>query len=200
MCNYPLYLDQLLRIVCIEGVKHIALELALGLVVLHWGALVDGMDVEFAFSGTSNSKSLIFNPNGGKRAVQLCLLDFDKATKLRLPRDGKEGFGETEMCKQMVTAVTANNPYFPTPNIHDHAGALWDEDGCVEKQVWEAFEETYVAASRVLIVRNEQIKRSANLSTNEERSKAWPKAFLRMWKTRAAEIREGEDGGSVVFG
>ncbi|KAF3042303.1 hypothetical protein E8E11_006326 [Didymella keratinophila] len=87
--NYPFYLDQLLSILGLSGVKRIAREMAIGVAVLHWGALVDGMDVEFVFGGISDSKSSTFNPNGGKRATQLWLLDFDKAAKLRLPRDGK---------------------------------------------------------------------------------------------------------------
>ncbi|KAF3041962.1 hypothetical protein E8E12_009095 [Didymella heteroderae] len=115
--NHPLYLDQSLAILGLEGAKHIAREMALGLAVLHWAALVDSMDVEFVFGGTS-APSATFAPSAGKRATQLWLLDFDKAQKLQLPRSdaGEVSFGKTQMCSQMVTAVTANDPYFPTPH------------------------------------------------------------------------------------
>lgn len=87
--NYSLFLDQLLYIVGIEGVKHIARELAVGLAVLHWGALVDGMDIEFVFGGTSTSSSG-FEMKRSQRATQLWPLNFDRAAKLQLRRlDGK---------------------------------------------------------------------------------------------------------------
>lgn len=86
--NFSLYLDQVLSIIGLSGVQHIAREMAIGLAVLHWSALADGMDVEFVFGGTSDSHST-FELKKSKRKTQLCLLDFDKAAKLRLPRDGK---------------------------------------------------------------------------------------------------------------
>lgn len=88
MWNFLLYLDQVLSIIGLSGVQHIAREMAIGLAVLHWSALADGMDVEFVFGGTSDSHST-FELKKSKRKTQLCLLDFDKAAKLRLPRDGK---------------------------------------------------------------------------------------------------------------
>jgi len=198
--NLPLFLDQLLSILGLSGVRHMAREMAIGLAVLHWGALVDGIDVEFVFGSTSDSKSSTFNPNGGKRATQLWLLDFDKAEKSELPQNGKEGFGETEMCRRIVTAVTANDPHFPTPDVRGNSGARCDEGGCVEKHIWEVFGETYVAASRILITRNKDITKTMDLSVKDKTSEVWPKEFVRMWKARFTEIREGEDGGFVVFG
>lgn len=66
--------------------------------------------------------------------------------------------------------------------------------------IWEAFEETYIAASHILITRNAEIMKMMDPSTRDKISKAWPKELLRMWKARATEIGEGEDGEFVASG
>lgn len=165
--NFPLYLDQMLTIIGLAGVKHIAREMAIGLAVLHWGAMVDGMDVEFVLGGRE-----------GRTATQMWILDFDKASKLRLLHsDGKAGsFEKTKTCTQMVTAVTANDPYFPTPYVKGFMGYdCHGEGGCVDLDIWDAFEEAYVEAAKLLI---SKIGDLGKLRTGKQISEKWASTFL----------------------
>lgn len=188
--NFPLYLDQLEDIGL--DIKQYAIEMALGLAAVHWGACLDGMDMEFVIGSTSptleqspipvipnfqNIKPFSIpagNINLRRRPTHLWVLDFDKAEEL----DYIDKWDESRA--KLVTAVTANDPYFPNPS----------SDGSTEGDIWGVFEATYMEAGMVILGQRKDYKRMKN----------YPQEFIRDWKIRARELKDDEEGAFITFG
>ncbi|KAJ4317626.1 hypothetical protein N0V94_004850 [Neodidymelliopsis sp. IMI 364377] len=185
--NFPMYLDQLAEVL---NVRLFAKEMAMGLAIVHWKAMIDGMDIEFVLgSATTDLDTPAIIPNfqsvrpfsvpasdSRRRQVHLWILDFDKAKLLDI-------FGDWEKsCAQMVAAVTSNDSYYPNPSA---VGAL-------EEEAWNEFEEVYVKAAVTLLKFHPK-------SDGAEKLERYPKQFISAWKKRAAEQAKDQDGGFIVF-
>ncbi|CAI7642950.1 unnamed protein product [Penicillium discolor] len=185
--NFPLYLDQIedLQLEAVQFSK----EMAIGLAIIHWKAHLDGMDMEFVLgSATTHGElpTVVENfkmvkpfdiPAGDfhRRQVHLWMLDFDKADQLNL----KESW--ESCCDKMVTAVTANDPYFPNPATM----------GTLEHKLWDTFERAYLlAASNLVPIQKDLPKKAIE----------YPALFLKAWKKRATELAKDTDGDFVEFG
>lgn len=187
--------------------------MAVGLAVLQWGALVDGMDVEFVLGGHSSNAGSAAPRDQGRRQTQLWILDFDKAAKLQLPglsgttssqtEGGWLKFGDTGMCAQMLKAVTTNGPCLPTPHVHSEMdNRCQGDDDYVDLVVWGLFEEAYVKAARVLIPENRTLMGSElpiGSLANHNMAASRPKEFVRMWKARGTKERGTEDGRLICL-
>ncbi|EKV19309.1 hypothetical protein PDIG_03390 [Penicillium digitatum PHI26] len=146
--NVALYLDQIeeLQLEAIQFSK----EMAIGLAIVHWKACLDGMDMEFVLgSATTNGElpTVIENFRAVKPfdilagefkrlQVHLWMLNFDKANQLNLKKSWKS------CCDKMVTAVTANDPYFPNPA----------STGTLEHKLWDTFERAYLLTASILML------------------------------------------------
>ncbi|KAJ5592648.1 hypothetical protein N7537_009552 [Penicillium hordei] len=185
--NFSLYLDQMEELQ-LEAVQF-SEEMAIGLAIIHWKAHLDGMDMEFVLGSATTNGELPtvvenfktvnpFDISAGdfqKRQVHLWMLDFDKADQLNLKESWKS------RCGKMVTAVTANDPYFPNP------AAM----GTLEHKLWDTFERAYLlAASNILLTQK-------GFSTQ---AIEYPALFLKAWKRRATELAKDTEGDFVEFG
>ncbi|EUC44524.1 hypothetical protein COCMIDRAFT_97946 [Bipolaris oryzae ATCC 44560] len=185
--NFPLHLDQMEDIEL--DIALFSREIAIGLAVIHWRAGLDGMDVEFVLGSSAIGSELppivehfesvqpFSIPAGDftRRQTHLWMLDFDKASKLDF-NDWKK------TRQQMVTAVTANDPYFPNPAT----------SGESEELTWSAFEAAYLQAADALLKIHPTLSKKA-------RAKKYPEAFLVDWKKRAQSLEETKDGGFIQF-
>lgn len=124
-------------------VANLANEMAIGLAIIHWEAMLDGMDVEFVLgssatwdierprgytnvhAGSHNVK--VVRPK--RRAVHLWMFDFDKASGIKLT--------EYDVETKLVPAFFSNDPYYPMPEL--------DED------LWDEFCGTYLKASEAIL-------------------------------------------------
>ena len=141
--NFPLRLNMMEELGL--EVSELAMEMAIGLAVIHWQAQVDGMDVEFVLGSSAtwdfeqprgyddkHAAPHIVRMNNFKRsAVHIWMLDFDKATTIELK--------ETDVDKKLVPAFLGNDPYYPRRNVSEE---LWDE-----------FSGAYLRASEVILQR-----------------------------------------------
>ncbi|KAJ5455296.1 Protein of unknown function DUF3669zinc finger protein [Penicillium sp. IBT 31633x] len=185
--NFPLYLDQIEELQ-LEAIQF-AEEMAIGLAIIHWKACLDGMDMEFVLGRAMTNGELptvvgnfkTVEPFGipatdpERRQVHLWMLDFDKADRLDLNGSWKS------CCDKMVTAVTANDPYFPNP-----AAA-----GTLEHTLWETFERAYLLAASNLLLKQTGLPKKAT---------DYPALFLKAWKERATELAKDTEGNFVEFG
>jgi hypothetical protein len=189
--NYPLYLDQMLEIKV--DVDHYACEMAIGLAVVHWRAQIDGMDMEFVIGSSTGESELpsvmmkwyaqspLTAATGDfrRRSIHLWILDFDKANQINF-RDNWRASRD-----KMVTAVTANDPYYPNPV----------KSGQQERAIWKIFESTYIKAAKVII------NIDYRLSPQEKHAaEKFPKEFIKAWTKRAQKQLDEEEGGFVEFG
>jgi hypothetical protein len=187
--NFPLYLDQIEELELEVEAIQFAEEMAIGLATIHWKACLDGMDMEFVLGSAATNGELptiVENfktvapfdiPAGDveRRQVHLWMLDFDKAEQLCLKKSWKS------CCDKMVTAVTANDPYFPNP------AAM----GTLEQKLWDTFERAYLLAASDLLLTQKALPKEAS---------KYPALFLKAWKKRATELAEDTEGDFVEFG
>lgn len=185
--NFPLYLDQIEELQ-LEAIQF-SEEMAIGLAIIHWKACLDGMDMEFVLgSATTNGELPTVGENfetvepfcipAGdfkRRQVHIWMLDFDKADRLNLKESWKT------CCDRMVTAVTANDPYFPNPAA----------TGILEHNLWEIFERAYLLAASNLLLTQPGLPKKAN---------EYPALFLKAWKERATKLAKDTEGDFVEFG
>lgn len=186
--NFPLYLDQLEEIGL--DIKQYAIEMALGLAAVHWQACIDGMDMEFVIGSASPTLdpttisiipdfqniepfSIPAGSNTDRRPTHLWVLDFDKAEALDYINEWDESRAK------LVTAVTANDPYFPNPA----------SEGTTEREVWDVFELTYMDAAKVILSQRLDYKTVKN----------HPREFIRDWKIRAQDLKADEEGSFITF-
>ncbi|KAF9246084.1 hypothetical protein DTO013E5_6580 [Penicillium roqueforti] len=185
--NFPLYLDQIEELQ-LEATQF-SEEMAVGLAIIHWRAFLDGMDMEFVLgSATADGElpTVVENfktvkpfetPAGDfkRRQVHLWMLDFDKADQLNLKESWKS------CCDKMVTAVTANDPYFPNPAA----------TGTLEHKLWDTFEHAYLLAASNLLHIQRGLPKKAN---------KYPALFLKAWEKKATELAKDTEGNFVEFG
>ena len=123
--NFPLSLDKMeeLRL----DVRQYAEAVAEGLAVLHWGARVNGRDVEFVL-GLSRGDEVGAKREGGngvkeekgekRRCVWVWVLDFNQCESIEMNERGAE---------MAVWAFWDNDPYFPRPEMGEgKSGGLWE--------------------------------------------------------------------------
>ena len=135
------------------NIKGLAVEIAIGLAILHWRARIDGMDTEFVLGSSrwatrdETSDSANEQEKGGegsdfqRREIHLWMLDFDKASEITFTKDAID--------KQLVPAFLGNDPYFPLPsNEDDHD----DDDDSGDKDLWDVFSAAYLKASKAILV------------------------------------------------
>ena len=144
--NFPLYLDMMEEIGL--DTHAYATSMAIGLAVMHWIAMVDGMDTEFVLRGVAKweskkpfvvyDKSLFEGPPRSitlptpemeQKPVRMWMIDFDKAQQIQLTDEDVKG--------KFVPAFLGNDPYFPRP------------DG--PSDLWDTFRRVYLAASEILL-------------------------------------------------
>lgn len=147
--NFPLRLDMMEELNL--DIFQLAIEMAIGLAILHWQACVDGMDTEFVIGSSAtwdterpraydDVKSPPHNVEAvdfKRRALHLWMLDFDKATTIE--------FTEHDVDKKLVPAFLGNDPYYP--RLH------------VDEELWDDFCDVYLAASEV-ILRRKRVKKA----------------------------------------
>ena len=118
--NFPPYLDQA-RMLGLE-VDQLCMEMAIGHLLLYWGAKVDGQDIELDI-GTSTSdihatdipdfrsvvpqRILEFK----SRSAHLWMVDFDKFSLL------DDTSNPADIVNKLFVAVTGNDPCFPNPQL-----------------------------------------------------------------------------------
>ncbi|KAJ5123998.1 uncharacterized protein N7515_007823 [Penicillium bovifimosum] len=197
--NFPLYLDQVeeLRLDAVQ----LSEEMAIGLAIIHWEACLDGMDMEFVLGRATTDGELPtvvenfgavepFSVPAGDtkgRQVHLWMLDFDKAYQLPLKESWKDSWRESwreswkRSCDMMVTAVTANDPYFPNPAA----------TGSLEHKLWDTFKRAYLLASSTIIHTQKGLPENAD---------EYPALFLEAWRNRATELAKDTEGVYVKFG
>ena len=138
--NFPLRLN-MMEDLNLE-VFDLANEMAIGLAILHWKAMVDGMDIEFvlgssatrdepprAYDDTEATPHKIRAINFKRRAVHMWMLDLDKATSIKLSRE--------DVDKRLVPAFLGNDPYYPRQHV--------------DSELWDEFCTTYLKASDLIL-------------------------------------------------
>ena len=163
--NFPLTREDLRSLPFDDGLAmELAKEMATGLAIIHWHALVDGMDIEFVLGGandwdgeqvilandletsepfcSSSPPNLVLGAPMSKTSWRQNRWDrtHHMSDEMRLyvldfDKASLLSFDRPEAAiQQLVTAVTCNDPYFPDPS------ATEDRD----KQLWNAFRATYL--------------------------------------------------------
>lgn len=133
----------------------LARDIAEALAVMHWGAMVDGRDVEFVLgSGPTMSQTpavvrpltyeelKVLRPcsttvhmttrNFTKRKTQLWVIDFNQCSKIPMTKEG---------IASAVEAYLINDPYFPRPLA----------ENTKDRDLWNTFREAYVEKSNVIV-------------------------------------------------
>ncbi|KAK2004901.1 hypothetical protein LX36DRAFT_238616 [Colletotrichum falcatum] len=143
--NFPLHVSEMEQLGL--DTAHFASLMANTLAIVHWGAMVDGNDVEFIL-GSSPAKRRVLPPKEAEamtfrelceatnfefnhRAMEMWLIDFNQCTPIQ---DDQAGIDK------LVKAFIFNDPYYPRPNQSD------DRD----KALWDVFRREYLSTSRKL--------------------------------------------------
>jgi hypothetical protein len=134
--NAPLFQDHMKRL----GLDTTALaeEMALGLATCHWGACLDGMDVEFVL-GAPRLPTYRDRTDAGmpQPAARMWMLDYDKTALVSHHGKTDEELDEARMAERLAVAMHGNDPYYPRPSL--------------DRGVWDRFAEVYVLASRSIL-------------------------------------------------
>ncbi|KAK0752315.1 hypothetical protein B0T18DRAFT_404559, partial [Schizothecium vesticola] len=144
--NFKLHLNHMTDLEL--GTEALARAIGRALAVLHWGAKTDARDVEFVIGRSSTKKKMIgtepaMNNNEPYytgpptnviknffcQVTELFVLDFNQVRKITMDDEG---------VTMAVEAWRLNDPYYPKP---------FRQTG-TERNVWEAFVESYLAASQ----------------------------------------------------
>lgn len=156
--NFPLRLNM------IEDLEmdktDLAAEMAIALAVIHWEAKVDAMDVEFVLGSaaatpseqrrpyTADMRSDVLPPPSeihplcfNQRKTHLWVLDFDKATPIKLTTN--------DIDDKLVPAFLGNDPYYPRPDV--------------DEELWAEFSRTYLMASQRILERQQE---KSSVTTN----------------------------------
>jgi hypothetical protein len=169
--NFPLYLDQAKSLgLDVDGYTE---EMAMGLATIHWGAEIDGADVEFVIGSSTSPVYGKVVPNHASvqpptstmddfthRETQLWMLDFDKCSKgdLKTPA----------VVQQYFVAVTGNDPYFPHPRL--------------DFKLWQTFRNAYLKASSIIIT-------TRGL---EQQAYAFPEMLMDRWEQWGEEDADAD--------
>ncbi|KAK2772073.1 hypothetical protein CKAH01_14078 [Colletotrichum kahawae] len=182
--NYNLTLDQLLQLNA--PVEDYARKMGEALCVMHWGAWVDGYDVEFVLGGQPGRSKTASSVTTGKQTAtsmeigsapetqpahgadeaELWVLDFDLCSTWDRERMCRY---PNAIVQQLVRAFFENDPYCPLPFM----------EGEVEQELWEEFSEAYLEWARSMQLAHQL-----------------PRSFIRACERRASgnlEIWEREE-------
>ncbi|KAI1453544.1 hypothetical protein F4805DRAFT_461647 [Annulohypoxylon moriforme] len=135
--NFPLYLKSLVRL----GIDTVGLAKAMGkaYAMMHWGAGVNGDDVEFVLGTSVIGEPKMEDGNSQQRAVRLFLLDFGQCEKFDLFEDREEVYHAFK-----GAMVTGDNQMF-IPNCHK------------SPELFAVFKKAYMdAGTAILIEKNLQ--------------------------------------------
>ncbi|KAK5994223.1 hypothetical protein PT974_07666 [Cladobotryum mycophilum] len=136
--NFPLHDDQMDDIGL--DTHTLVIELAIGLAIIHWGAELDGMDVEFVLSARFSARieangtinGAVAEPtNETRRSTHLWVLDFDKAKPISIKED------RDALIRRLVVATSGNDPYFPRPSVNEER--------------WNQFKWAYIEAGKKIL-------------------------------------------------
>jgi hypothetical protein len=129
--NYPLHLDQM-ELLGLPTESY-ARAMAEALALMHWGANVDGNDVEFVLApprGGEGSRQRPFSSDVlGTHAIWM--LDFDCCRSMSLDLAGVE---------QACNAFFKNDPFFPRPSSTSE-----------DQQLWTVFHQKYLETSKSVV-------------------------------------------------
>ena len=130
--NYPLHLDQMEELgIPLDHLELYARSMAETLAVMHWGAGIDGNDIEFVLGSPSpapSTRSIVRSENIlGTHVVWV--LDFDLCREMPMNEEGVQ---------QAVTAFYKNDPFYPRP--------------LSSPSLWKVFREQYLLSSVEVIV------------------------------------------------
>ncbi|TQN72968.1 hypothetical protein CSHISOI_02475, partial [Colletotrichum shisoi] len=143
--NFPLHVNEMEELGL--DTAHFASLMANTLAIMHWGAMVDGNDVEFIL-GSSPAQSRILSSKEAKaltmwqladavnidfirRTMEMWLIDFNQCTEIR---DDKAGIDK------LVKAFIFNDPYYPRPN----------QGTSRDRELWGVFRKDYLNTSHKL--------------------------------------------------
>ncbi|KAK6218995.1 hypothetical protein LQW54_002495 [Pestalotiopsis sp. IQ-011] len=138
--NAPLYLDQM-RDVGLDA-RALAEEVAVGMATCHWGACLDGMDVEFVLGGPRLPRyrdRADLNAATHDPPARVWMLDFDKTALLPFQARGSCCPTAEDLVERFAVALHGNDPYFPRPSL--------------DRALWDRFAEVYAAAGRAALRR-----------------------------------------------
>ncbi|KAK1974399.1 zinc finger protein-domain-containing protein [Colletotrichum cereale] len=143
--NFPLHVNEMEDLGL--DTAHFASLMANTLAIMHWGAMVDGNDVEFIL-GSSPARIRTLKPKEAealtmwqlsdamdidfaRRTMEMWLIDFNQCAPIQ---DDKAGIDK------LVKAFIFNDPYYPRPNQSD----------AHDKELWAVFREAYLDMSQTL--------------------------------------------------
>ncbi|KAI0168351.1 hypothetical protein BJ166DRAFT_590798 [Pestalotiopsis sp. NC0098] len=139
--NAPLYLDQM-RDVGLDA-RALAEEVAVGMATCHWGACLDGMDVEFVLGAPRlpryRDRADLHAAPHGQPAARVWMLDFDKTALLPFQARGSCCPTAEDLVERFAVALHGNDPYFPRPSL--------------DRALWDRFAEVYGSAGRATLRR-----------------------------------------------
>ncbi|WYZ41989.1 hypothetical protein EsH8_V_000884 [Colletotrichum jinshuiense] len=140
--NFPLHVNEMEELGL--DTAHFASLMANTLAIMHWGAMVDGNDVEFILGGSpAQIKTLsseeaealdmwqladAVNIDFARRTMEMWLIDFNQCSPIQ---DNEAGIDK------LVKAFVFNDPYYPRPNQSDGR----------DKELWSVFRKDYLNAS-----------------------------------------------------
>jgi hypothetical protein len=129
--NLPLCLESMERL-CLD-VTGLATSMGKAFAIMHWGAGIDGDDVEFVLGTSPEQGDEIAAFDSQHRVVQLYLIDFGQCAKVDLS-------GDVEMVYQKFRGamVMGDNQYF-IPHYRKSPG------------LWGAFKDGYTEAGRAIV-------------------------------------------------
>ncbi|KDN67615.1 hypothetical protein CSUB01_04146 [Colletotrichum sublineola] len=140
--NFPLHVNEMEQLGL--DTAHFATLMANTLAIVHWGAMVDGNDVEFIL-GSSPAKVTKVSPKEAEamtskqlceatnfefnnRSMEMWLIDFNQCSPIKEDQAGID---------KLVKAFIFNDPYFPRPN-QSHSR---------DQELWGIFREAYLNVS-----------------------------------------------------
>ncbi|KAK2032698.1 hypothetical protein LX32DRAFT_167694 [Colletotrichum zoysiae] len=143
--NFPLHVNEMEDLGL--DTAQFARLMANTLAIMHWGAMVDGNDVEFIL-GSSRAESRRVSPEEAEtmtsrelceatnfefnhRVMEMWLIDFNQCTPIE---DDKAGIDK------LVKAFIFNDPYYPRPN----------QSGDRDRELWGVFRKAYLNVSHKL--------------------------------------------------
>jgi len=195
-----------------ELAMELAKEMATGLAIIHWHALVDGMDIEFVLGGANDwDGQQVILANDLETSEPFCsseppnlvlgapmskpswrqnrwdrthhMSDGMRLYVLDFDKASLLSFDRPEAAIQrLVTAVACNDPYFPDPAATEDGG----------RQLWNTFRATYLETAHSV---SKPLRR-----TYGKRARGWPLWFMGQWEKKAEQLSGGRNGEFIEFG
>ena len=215
--NFPLHLDQIEELGL--PVNDYAMAMADTLAFLHWGAVVDGKDVEFVLA---RPRSPLLQSSSSARPAQIgsepfssegvCgehamwLLDFDLCNKMAMPgamvmSDGGEtAQTETAFLEAAAAGFWGNDPWYPRPLLGRHTNGNGNGDGNNSNDNHDAGSEHHLADGQLwkkfkgrYLETSQQILEGKE-EGEEQMEKEWPGRVMDL-----IERMRWSNGGKLVY-